>query len=305
MDANPCANPQGEKEEAGLTELRELARACKTENGTARDIIAEAMLHAAPHEGETELLLRFLRARACNAKKALAMMEEDLVWREEKNILTLRTLDPETVLGMSVEELEATYNHGFLGYDRFNRPIVYKHYGNFHLPTLCKSTSIDHLINYDEWMVEKCIECLGPNVQSFVGIIDLSGLGMRLINSKGMAYCRGLANGGAAHYPERLGSMYIINSPWIFRGPFNMIKGWLDPRTQAKLNVIGDAKMFLPLMEEIMDTSLLPESLGGTAILEGCRSFTKPHQPQSAEKGVEEKESKGEVAKVAKIVLDM
>ena len=32
-------------------------------------------------------------------------------------------------------------------------------------------------------------------------------------------------------------SVYIINAPWVFSAIFNLIKGFLDPSTQKKIQV--------------------------------------------------------------------
>ena len=40
-------------------------------------------------------------------------------------------------------------------------------------------------------------------------------------------------------YPELLGKMLIVNPPWAFPIAFNVVKPWLDPKTQAKIEVVS------------------------------------------------------------------
>lgn len=39
------------------------------------------------------------------------------------------------------------------------------------------------------------------------------------------------------YYPEHLGCMFMINTPWVFRGFWAVIKGFLHERTLAKIQV--------------------------------------------------------------------
>jgi len=42
------------------------------------------------------------------------------------------------------------------------------------------------------------------------------------------------------NYPEILGLTFVINASGIFRGAWNLIKGFLDERTVAKIIVCGE-----------------------------------------------------------------
>jgi hypothetical protein len=41
------------------------------------------------------------------------------------------------------------------------------------------------------------------------------------------------------YFPEYLGQMYLINTPWIFRSVWAVIKPWLGERTQSKITLVG------------------------------------------------------------------
>jgi hypothetical protein len=60
------------------------------------------------------------------------------------------------------------------------------------------------------------------------------------------------------HYPERLGTAYVVNLPWIARGFFKIITPLLDPVTRAKLSLPGS-----PDLSTIAPPSQLEKSFGG------------------------------------------
>ena len=49
-----------------------------------------------------------------------------------------------------------------------------------------------------------------------------------------------------------LGQLYIINAPYIFKGVWTIIKGWLDEKTRKKINLMstGHTKVLLNLVDE-------------------------------------------------------
>lgn len=298
----PHATVQSEEEQKGLDDLRKLLSARDT-----ADVLPQAMVHAAPFEQETELLLRFLRARNCKATDALKMIQDDLEWRENKNVLRYRTCTASSVIGgCDVSLLEEIFDHGFLGYDKFNRPVVYKGYGGPFLvnKVVPKHMTLEELVNYDNWLCEKLIQRLPKEAQSFVVIIDLKGLGFANVRPNQFSYSRGLNDAGAPHYPERLGHMYIVNSPWIFRGAYATISSWLDKRTKEKVQLLGGEDAFLPELEKIMDIDILPEIIGGKAKLGGCKSIAG----EMGDKAVEEKggaAAQGEEINVDQVVTPL
>jgi hypothetical protein len=41
------------------------------------------------------------------------------------------------------------------------------------------------------------------------------------------------------YYPEILGVMYVLNMPWIVRGVWGIVKGFVDEKTRKKINLLG------------------------------------------------------------------
>jgi len=66
------------------------------------------------------------------------------------------------------------------------------------------------------------------------------------------------------YYPETLGVCLILNSPWIFRGCWALIKPWLDPKTAKKILFVNSQS----LLEDYLDIDYVPTYLGGNAEVE-------------------------------------
>ena len=89
-----------------------------------------------------ELLARFLKARGGDKTKALSMLKEDLEWREKNSVHLVRTYSSRDVLEVDKfpngkQKHDEIFRHGFLGYDKQGRPIVYKWYFNLNHRSPC------------------------------------------------------------------------------------------------------------------------------------------------------------------------
>jgi hypothetical protein len=55
--------------------------------------------------------------------------------------------------------------------------------------------------------------------------------------------------------------MYIVNAPWTFRAVFSIVKGFLDAKTVAKIEIVGGSYQSTLLKE--IEAENLPTFLGG------------------------------------------
>lgn len=62
------------------------------------------------------------------------------------------------------------------------------------------------------------------------GVFDVGGFGMDKWNARSIKLLRMALGVMTNYYPEVLGKLFIINAPFIFRGIFSIIKGWLDEK---------------------------------------------------------------------------
>ena len=61
-----------------------------------------------------------------------------------------------------------------------------------------------------------------------------------------------------------MAKMLIINAPTFFAATWRIIKGWLDPRTAAKIEVISNRAACEKRLAEIAELDQLPKDYGGT-----------------------------------------
>ncbi len=105
-----------------------------------------------------------------------------------------------------------------------------------------------------------CSRKAGKLLETCCTIMDMKGVGVSKISSV-YGYVKSASAISQDHYPERLGKLYIINAPWGFSGAFNLIKGFLDPVTVAKIHVLGSGYQ-TELLGQIPAENL-PKQFGG------------------------------------------
>merc|ERR1711865_980996 len=69
--------------------------------------------------------------------------------------------------------------------------------------------------------------------------------------------------GDSLCFPETLNKMFIINSPIFFTASWKIIRGWLDPRTAGKVEVISSRKSWEKALLNYIDADELPSDYGG------------------------------------------
>jgi hypothetical protein len=83
------------------------------------------------------------------------------------------------------------------------------------------------------------------------------------------------------YYPERLGKLFLINAPWGFSTVWGVVKGWLDPVTVKKINILGSS--YQSELKKHIPAENIPKEFGGTCeCAGGCEnSDAGPwHDPQ-------------------------
>merc|ERR1712079_470998 len=116
------------------------------------------------------------------------------------------------------------------------------------------------LLQYQHWINERCLHAMGQRGQ-WVIILDLHGVSTRqCFLMSHLRYCHMLAVCDSAHYPARLGQVFIINAPSVFATPFKLTSSWLDEKTRRKVQCLGDD--WRASLSEIMDLHILPRHLG-------------------------------------------
>jgi len=233
------------------------------------------MVEANLVEGEAleSCLLRFLRARGFDIRKAATMLRNDIAWRREFGTSSLLTQTRGEVAGVHEDILWQNLPVWHQCFDKEDRPVIFKHYGKTNLDALLEHTTLEKLhrlhVYENEETVALCAEQsrrLGRDVSQAVFIIDAAGWNPKALRSTAaVKYAKQMACVDQDHYPERLARVVIINAPYVLSLFWKLLSVVVDAKTQRKVQILVDRQEWIPVLHSFIDPAQLPEDYGGTA----------------------------------------
>lgn len=220
-------------------------------------------------------LLRFLHARKFDLVKTKEMWVNMLQWRKDFGADTIE----QDFNFTEWAEVKRCYPHGYHGVDKHGRPVYIERIGKVDPNVLMQITSMERYLKYHVQELEKTLKSRFPacsivakrHIDSTTAILDVAGVGLKNFTKAARDLIIEIQKIDGLNYPETLNSLLIVNAGSGFKLLWNTIKAFLDPRTVAKIDVLGSqyqSKVF-----EIIDRSHLPDFLGGTCTcdsLGGC-----------------------------------
>lgn len=223
-------------------------------------------------EGEVYALTRWLRARKYVFDDVMKMVEEATEFEVEPRKANFY-IDPAAALGCPEAVYNAQYPQLYSGFAKNGSPIFFSKVGVVNINAIECITTVPNIVKY-HWYVQ--IHDFGkrlrenkktiPNFNRFecISILDAGNLTLAQLTGSVMTLMREQTALDSLCFPETMNKMYIINGPRFFSATWNIIKGWLDPRTAAKIEVISSRKQWVKDLLENIDADQLPVDYGGT-----------------------------------------
>jgi len=187
---------------------------------------------------------RFIIGKQYNIEVALKVLLESLVFRKENQIKDITFDDVK-------DELESN-RITILGYDHIHRLVAVVRTRN-HYPNSSRKAACERMLLY---FAERAKNLLNPENEQCIILFDLTDF---VLPNMDYDIIRYMIRVFTDYYPETLGILLIVNSPWIFKGCWKLVKPLMDPNTAKKIQFVSHPKLV-----NYMDEEILTPDLGGT-----------------------------------------
>jgi len=206
-------------------------------------------------------LLRFLQARKLDVDAAHKMFMKYHQWKVENDIDRIaRGPKPHD------ETFKRLIAEIYYSDDRHGRPVDISRVGPIHVNPFVAAATHTVTVETHSWFMEHLIKRFRRNTKKYgkpvttgVTIFDLSGLSFA--HRKLIPLFKSTSQIDQDYYPQMLGKMYFVNSPWIFMGMWAIAKNFVDKVTRNKICILGTD--LRPMVEEI-GAENLPREFRGT-----------------------------------------
>jgi len=201
----------------------------------------QQMKAAFPEETD-EVLVRFLIARNNNVAKASEMLAAHIEWRRANWPILKSSCLNEISKGKA-------YVHGF---DKEGHPLlIYRVRFN-----VASDRDVDEMGRMVMFMLATAVNAMPDDKSKFTILFDRTGFEQK---NSDIEFMRHLTPIMQNNFPERVHRVIVYPSGFIFYGIWNIVKWFLDPVTQAKVQPM----LALSGVQQYIDDEYIPQDLGG------------------------------------------
>lgn len=210
-------------------------------------------------------ILRFCRARKFDLGKTKTMIANHVNWLIKYKVDDMGSMDMS-----KFDFLKANTCVGYCNTDKFGRPVYIERLKFLDAEKLFSHYTDEEMVQYYIQSYERqlgiifpeCSKISDKRVDRTVTILDLDEVSvMSVLTGKVKAFLQLTIGITQDNYPETLGQMFVINSGFMFKAAWTIIKPFLDPVTQEKIKIInGSGKSELL---SVISPENLPVFLGG------------------------------------------
>ncbi len=206
----------------------------------------------------------------------MEMFKKFLKWRIDMKVEEInQSYELENLI-----QIKKLYPHGYHRTDKIGRPIYIELYDKTDVNELFKITTDDKMIKYYIKQYERQIKYIFPACSAVVKrpveqsctILDANGIGITSLFGPIKGFIKLASDIGQDYYPEMLGKMTIVNVGFLFRAVWSLVKGFIDPKTQSKINLLKST--YKDDLLKLVDEENLPSFFGGkctcSGFLYGC-----------------------------------
>lgn len=204
---------------------------------------------------------RFIRATKGDIAGARSRWADTQKWREK--------LGMDTILNEAHPQLQLikeNYPHYFHLRGKKNECCYYERPPKINLPVLRKGgVEIENLLRH----YALCCEYMWTEIESSedgksIYVIDLEGIGFRDFAGEVVDFVKRASSFTGDHYPERSGSIFVINVPSWFSVIWNVVKPMVDDVTKKKITILRYGKEAITrALAEKIDIENIPPEYGG------------------------------------------
>lgn len=210
-------------------------------------------------QSDCDLIYRFLIAKKWDVSEAVKALREYSAFRKEHRL--------NEILWESVpEEMRTVLACDYSGFDLEGHPIFFDRPDPKGITTLLNKFTRDELMKTHFRMMEQGRRlCKEYKTDRVTCILDLTNLTMSVVaNTAAIGFLKAMAHVDQSMYPENMRFMLICNGGWTFSALYKVLKPFLDPRVQQKINFIGSGANLLTDLDKFTTRDAVPLVLGGS-----------------------------------------